>query len=92
MKHKKDHADRSSRGGGGGGAGILMDKLLVPRLANYAMNHSLLDLDQVAEDMRKQYREYQRKQMAPFKQMVARAIKVVHSRGGVAKPELQMQV
>ena len=87
MKHKSSHADRVSLGGGGGGG--ILDKMLVPRLANYAMNHDLSDLDEVAEDLRQQYREYQRKQMAPFKQMVSRAIKVINSKGGVAKPELE---
>ena len=51
MKQKNSHADRWSRGGGGGG---ILDKMLVPRLANYAMNHELSDLDEVAEDLRKQ--------------------------------------
>ena len=76
----------------GGSGGIILDRLLVPRITNYAMNHSLSDLDEVAEGLRSTYRDYKRSKMAPFKQMVARAIKVVQNRGGAVKPELQLQV
>ena len=45
MKPKKGE---SSNAGTGGAAGI-MDKLLVPRLINYAMNHELSDLEEVSQ-------------------------------------------
>ena len=88
-----NRASKSSGGGaGGGGAAGIMDKLLVPRLINYAMNHSLSDIDEVSQDLRGSYREYQRRPMAAFKQMVARAVRVVQNKGGAVKPEIQLQV
>ena len=87
MKQKKLLTPTSGVSGGG-----ILDKNLVPRITNYAMNHSISDLDEVAEGLRSTYRDYQRWKMPTFKQMVARAIKVVQIRGGAVKPELQLQV
>lgn len=77
-----------SKADGGGNAGIL-DRALVPRIENYAMNNEL-DLDDVVEYLRSAYREYQRQKLAPFRLMVERAI-LVAKRRGQSKPELQIQ-
>lgn len=87
---------KPSPGSGGGGVGLL-DKLLLPRLENYAMNNSLDDIDEVAEALRSTYREYQRRQFGSFKQMVSKAVRIYQSRNqgateGAGKPELKLQV
>ena len=51
-----------------------------------------LDVDDVVEYLRGAYKEYQRKPMGPFQAMVARAVACVQDQGGVAKPELKLQV
>ena len=51
-----------------------------------------LDVDDVVDYLRGAYKEYQRKPMGPFQAMVARAISCVQDQGGVAKPELKLQV
>ncbi len=56
-KHKASKQQRTppSTGGGGpsggGGGGGILDKLLVPRLINFAMNNRLDDVDEVALQM-----------------------------------------
>lgn len=86
---------RSSSGGGGASPGLL-DRLLIPRVENYAMNHSLDDIDEVAEALRSSHKEYQRRQMGAFRQMVAKAVKAVKDKatsgGSSGKPELKLQV
>ncbi len=90
-KGKASNATRTPPSTGGGGG--ILDKLLVPRIINYAINNRIDDLDEVAQALRSTYREYQRKQLAPFKVMVARAIKVVERKGGIpAQPEVLLQV
>lgn len=61
----------------------MVDKLLIPRLDSYAAHHSLDDVDAVAEALRATYKEYQRRQMAPFKQMVQKAIRAIQARSQV---------
>ena len=70
----------------------MLDKLLVPRVENYAMNNSVADVEEVSQFLRKTYREYQRRQFGPFRNMVAKAIQVVQHKGGPQKPELRLQV
>jgi len=65
------------------GGTYVVDKLLIPRLDTYAANHSLEDVDAVAEALRSTYKEYQRRQMAPFKQMVLKAVRVMQARSQV---------
>jgi len=73
------------------GGAVLLDRNLVPRIENFALNNDIRDVDDVADYLRRTYKEYQRKQLAPFRQMCLRAIEVVQ-RKGVNKPELQLQV
>lgn len=70
---------------------LLLDRNLTPRIEEYALNHDISDVDDVVEYLRRNYREYQRKQVAALRQMVTRALQVVQQKG-VAKPELQIQV
>ena len=49
-------------------------------------------MDDTCDYLRGAYREYQRKPQGPFQQMVARAIACLQEQGGVAKPELRLQV
>lgn len=77
-----------------------MFRLVVPAkpffhtMQNYALNNSLEDVDEVTEALRQLHREYQRRQFGAFRQMVAKAIRVVESKGdaGGAKPEIKLQV
>lgn len=73
-----------------GGGGTLYDRLLVPRLSDFALNHTL-ELDSAVEYLRTTYREYNRQKLGPFRNQVARAIEQVIQRG-VKKPELRLQV
>lgn len=50
------------------------------------------DVDAVTDHLRRNYKEYQRQKAGPFKNQVARAIEVITRRGGVAKPEIKLQV
>jgi hypothetical protein len=95
-KHSKNKGGSSSQVGnsgsrGGGSSTLLLDRNLVPRLEEYALNHDVSDVDDVVDHLRRSYKEYQRKQVAALRQMVTRALQVVQQRG-VAKPELQIQV
>ncbi len=82
---------RGKGGSGRGQTGYVLDRNLVPRIENYALNNDITDVEDVIEFLRHNYKEYQRKQLSAFRTMTERAIKVVQSRG-VAKPELQLQV
>jgi ribosome biogenesis ATPase len=64
------------------------DPLLVPRIEQYSLNNSLSDPHEVAQYLKSVYREYERKQSAPFVQAVSRAIARVRSRGSNNKPEI----
>jgi hypothetical protein len=86
------HNKGSRRDSGGSQKGpLLLDRNLTPRIEEYALNHDISDVDDVVEYLRRNYREYQRKQVAALRQMVTRALQVVQQKG-VAKPELQIQV
>lgn len=84
----KSKGNRRNTPGSGGG---LMDRLLMPRIENYALNHDYTDVDDVVDYLRTSYREYQRKQMGPFRAMVVKAVGIIQRRGGVDKPEIQLQ-
>lgn len=88
----KNKARKPLLGGSGGSRSVTYDKLLLPRLENYAQNNSYEDVDEVADFLRRTYKEYARKQMGPFRQQVARAVAQLQRKGGVSKPELQLQV
>ncbi|GIL77999.1 hypothetical protein Vretifemale_7455, partial [Volvox reticuliferus] len=75
----------------GPGAGLLLDRLLIPRIEQYGLNNNYSDVDGVIEYLRRTYREYQRRQLGPFRTMVTRAIGTLQRKGGIAKPELQLQ-
>jgi hypothetical protein len=77
-----------------GGPGIAvgqLDRKLVPRIENYALNRDLNDVDAVVDHLRRSYKEYQRRQVGALRQMVARAVQVVQ-RKGPSKPELALEV
>jgi hypothetical protein len=69
----------------------LLDRLLVPRIENYALNHDYADIDAMTDYLRSAYPEYKRQKLGPFQQQVSRAILVVEKRG-VCKPEIKLQV
>lgn len=88
MKQKAAHKGRSP---GGGGSGVL-DRNLIPRIENYASNNDYTDVDEVAEYLRRAYKEYARKPSGPFRQMISKAVQIIQARGGVPKAELALQV
>jgi ribosome biogenesis ATPase len=55
------------------------DRLILPRLEHYAINHDLLDLDSVVDYLRTNYREYRRHKEDPFRKTVLRAIRTLQS-------------
>lgn len=69
-------------GGGGGGGALILDRNLVPRIEQYAQNHPVNDVDEVAEYLRTSYKEYQRRQLGVFRTMVTRALGAIQRRGG----------
>ena len=79
-KDFKQHlAGRSSKrpnSAGSGGAAPL-DRFIIPRVRQYADNNSIEDVDEVAEHLRAQYREYQRQKVQIFRMQVARAVIIV---------------
>lgn len=72
--------------------GQLYDRLLLPRIEQYALNNDYRDLDELTDYLRRSYKEYQRQKLGPFKNQVARAVETITRRGGVAKPEIRLQV
>ena len=72
--------------------GQLYDRLLVPRIENYALNNDYTDVEELTDHLRRTHREYQRQKLGPFKAQVARAVETITRRGGVAKPEIRLQV
>lgn len=90
-KGRKPILSPGSAGGRGRGGGLL-DRLLLPRIENYGMNNNYTEVDEVVEYLRRSYKEYARKATGPFRQQVARAIGILQQKGGVGKPELQLQV
>lgn len=83
--------NKGNRGNSNQKGPLLLDRNLAPRIEEYALNHDVSDVDDVVEHLRRNYKEYQRKQVAALRQMVTRALQVVQQRG-VTKPELQLQV
>lgn len=73
------------------GAG-LFDKLLVPRLENYASNNDVTDIEAACDYLRRCYKEYQRQKLPALRQQVERAVDVIARKGGVTKSELRLQV
>lgn len=55
----------------------LLDRLLIPRLQNFAHSNDLTDIDSCVEYLRTNYKEYQRHKLAPFHNQVARAISII---------------
>ncbi|MEW5313326.1 MAG: hypothetical protein WDW38_004903 [Sanguina aurantia] len=90
VKHKHGGGGSQSPATSIGGSYIL-DRMLVPRVESYALNNSIEDHAEVADYLRRNHREYQRKQLGPFRGMVAKAIAVVQRSGGAQKPELSLQ-
>jgi len=82
-KHNRGSSNRDKIG--------LLDRNLAPRIEEYALNHDITDVEDVVDYLRRNYKEYQRKQVAALRQMVVRAVQVVQQKG-VPKPELQIQV
>ena len=68
-----------------------LDRNLVPRVEQYALNRDLSDVEAVVDYLRRNYKEYQRRQLGALRQMVAKAVQIVQ-RKGLSKPELQLQV
>ncbi len=82
------------KGGGGNrkspsqhssGGTYVVDRMLIPRLDSYATNHSLEDTDAVADALRAAYKDYQRRPLAPFRQMVQKAINAIRARSQVSQ-------
>jgi hypothetical protein len=84
-KHNRGSSGKQKQGP------LLLDRNLAPRIEEFALNHDINDIDDVVEHLRRNYKEYQRKQVAALRQMVTRALQVVQQRG-LTKPELQIQV
>ncbi|KAH9325944.1 hypothetical protein KI387_006122, partial [Taxus chinensis] len=53
------------------------DRLIVPRVEQYAINHDLHDVDATVHYLRTNYREYRRHKEDPFRKIVLRAIQTL---------------
>ena len=76
-----------------GGLGVSvaqLDRNLVPRIQQYALNRDLSDVDAIVDHLRRGYKEYQRRQLGALRQMVIRAVQIVQKRSP-SKPELVLQ-
>ncbi|PNH09873.1 hypothetical protein TSOC_003480, partial [Tetrabaena socialis] len=72
----------------------LLDRQMVPRIERYALeneNNDYTDVEEVAAYLRQKYQEYQRRQQAPFRKMVTRAIDAIQRKGGIQRPEPELQ-
>lgn len=88
---KQKSATKVQRTPGTPGSYVL-DRLIVPRIENFAQNNDYTDVDAVAGYLRSVYREYQRHKLGPFRSQVAQAVQFIQQRGGVSKQEIQLQV
>lgn len=70
----------------------ILDRLLLPRIEQYAVNNNYTDVDEVIDYLRRTYKEYQRRQLPPFRTMVTRAINTLQRKDSARRPELQLQV
>jgi hypothetical protein len=68
-----------------------LDRNLVPRVEQYALNRDVSDLDAVVDYLRRSYKEYQRRQVGALRQMVLKAVQIVQ-RKSLSKPALVLQV
>lgn len=68
-----------------------LDRNLVPRIEQYAMNRDISDIDAVVDHLRRSYKEYQRRQIGALRQMVSRAVLIVQ-RKAPSKPQLVLEV
>lgn len=89
---KQKHAGSQSSPATSIGGSYILDRMLVPRIEMYAKNNSIDDHAEVADHLRRSHREYQRKQLGPFRGMVAKAIAVVQRSGGSQKAEPYVEV
>eukprot|EP00897_Mesotaenium_endlicherianum_P004051 jgi/Mesen1/3674/ME000202S02761 len=85
MRKLSGRSPKASRGGNARPFRSLgpcvLDPLLVPRVEQYQYNNGLDDLDDVVDYLRRNYKEYQRKQQGPFRRLVERAVQVILQRG-----------
>lgn len=75
----------------GKSGGGLLDRSLVPRIQQYALNRDINDLDALVDHLRRSYKEYQRRQIGALRQMVLRAVQILQHKSP-SKPELALQV
>jgi hypothetical protein len=68
-----------------------LDRNLVPRIEQYALNKDVNDVDALVDHLRRSYKEYQRRQIGALRQMVVKAVQIVQ-RKSLSKPELVLQV
>ncbi|OAE28675.1 hypothetical protein AXG93_312s1040 [Marchantia polymorpha subsp. ruderalis] len=71
---------QGSRTGVGSTDSYILDKLLLPRLEQYAQNNSISNIDNTVEYLRRNYQEYRRKQQGPFRKIVTRAVQIIKRR------------
>ncbi|KAJ7535016.1 hypothetical protein O6H91_12G014800 [Diphasiastrum complanatum] len=75
----------------GSSTSYMLDPLLLPRLQQYAYNNNISDLDDTVEYLRNNYKEYQRKQLGPFRRLVSHAINVVKQRPAFEPPAVVVE-
>ncbi|XP_002975982.2 cell division control protein 48 homolog C [Selaginella moellendorffii] len=66
---------------GGRGSAYFVDPLLLPRIEQYAHNNNINHIDNTVDYLRRSYREYQRKQLLPFRKSVEQAVRIVNQSG-----------
>lgn len=88
---KQKSAAKAPRSDKQAGAYVL-DRLIVPRIRDFAQNNDYTDIDAVADYLRGTYREYQRHKLGPFRSQVAKAVQHIQQQGGISKTEIQLQV
>lgn len=59
---------------GGPRSGAVMDRFLISRVEQFAIDNDLSDIDACVEHLRASYREYQRHKLGPFRTQVSRAV------------------
>ena len=70
MGNSKSQQSKGNRSPGVG----LVDRQMVKRVEAHVTAWTPLDVDKIAEEIRKDYREYQRIKSVPFRALVAKSV------------------
>ena len=79
-KSKGQQQSKGNSGNRSPGLGLL-DRQMVKRVEAHVAAGTPMDVDKIADELRKSYREYQRIKSAPFRALIAKSVQSLRGRG-----------